>query len=137
MAPSGCGTLEIVAPEQESDGEFDPMCLTMGLDALARWRASDLSAGQSARISWRTGDGQFEVSWDESGAPAPSPIRPPGQASPGSPSLWAAHQPLALPLLARVMTAHRGIMEWSGKPEFHTLLRWPLNQSDRLKTPSS
>ncbi len=134
---SGCGTLEIESPEQEAEGEFDPMCLTMCLDALVRWRAAVISAGQSARISWRTGDGQFEVSWDESAAPAPALIRPPAQASPGSPSLRAAHQPLALPLLARVMTAHRGTMEWSGKPEFHALLRWPLNQSDRLKTPSS
>ncbi len=134
---SGCGTLEVVPPEQESAGEFDPMCLTMGFDALARWRASAVSAGQSARISWRTGDGQFEVSWHESGGTAHAPIRPPGQTSPGSPSLWAAHQPLALPLLARVMTAHRGTMEWSREPEFHALLRWPLNQSDRLKTPSS
>ncbi len=134
---SGCGALEIVSPEQESEGEFDPMCLTMGLDALARWRAAVVSAGRSARISWRTKDGQFEVSWDESGATAPAPIRPPGQASPGMPSLLAAHQPLALPLLARVMTAHRGIMEWSGNPEFHALLRWPLNQSDRPETPSS
>jgi len=55
----------------------------------------------------------------------------------GSPALWAARQPLALPPLARVMTAHRGTMEWSREPEFHALLRWPLNQSDRLKTPSS
>ncbi len=134
---SGCGTLELVPPEQESAGEFDPMCLTMGFDALARWRASAVSAGQSARISWRTGDDQFEVSWHESGGTAHAPIRPPAQTSPGSPSLWAAHQPLALPLLARVMTAHRGTMEWSWEPEFHALLRWPLNQSDRLKAPSS
>jgi len=134
---SGCGTLVIVPPEQESEGEFDPMCLTMGLDALARWRASALALGQAARMTWRTGDGQFEVSWDESAIAATSPIQPPRQASPGSSSLLAASQPLALPLLARVLTAHYGTMEWSGEPEFHALLHWPLTQSDRLKTPSS
>jgi hypothetical protein len=134
---SGGSSLEVVPPQQESDGEFDPMCLTMGLDALVRWRSAAIAPGTSARISWRTGDGQFEVSWHESGATAPAPIQPPGPCGPVSPSLLAASQPLALPLLARVMTAHRGIMEWSGKPEFHTLLRWPLTQPDCLQTAST
>ena len=126
---SSCGTQEIVPPGQESVGEFDPMYLTMGLDALVRWRASAIAFGQAARITWRTREGRFEVSWQEVGATASTPSRPCTQTSSDSPSPWGAHQPLALPLLARVMTAHRGTMEWSRDPAFHALLRWPLNQS--------
>lgn len=132
----GCGSLAIVPPEQESIGEFDPMYLRMGFDALARWRALAMAAGQSARISWRTGEGQFEVSWHESRSTSPAPIGSSGQTSPGSPSPWAAYQPLALPLLARVMTAHRGTLDWSREPEFRALLRWPLNQTSASTHPT-
>jgi len=133
----GRGTLEIVPPAEESAGEFDPMCLAMALDALVRWRGLAAPAGQSARISWLTANGQFEVSWHEPGGTADSRNGTPVQTGPGSTSFHAAHQPLALPLLARVMTAHNGTLEWSREPEFHALLRWPLNQPDRQKTSCS
>ncbi len=134
---SSCSTLELDPPDQESAGDFDPMCLTMGLDALARWRAAALSAGQSARISWCTPEGHFELNWDESTATVPSPFRPVAPASSSTSSLFSAHQPLALPLLARVMTAHQGTMEWSQQPQFHVLLRWPLHHANRLDSASA
>jgi hypothetical protein len=127
---SGQGTLEIAPPKQESHGEFDPMCLSMGLDALARWRAAVLAADQSARFSWRTGGGQFEVRWEERERCAPAdsalfPLRSDSKCTAAS----AAPQPLALPLLARMLTAHGGTLEWNRKPHFQALMRWPLNQS--------
>ena len=134
---SSSGTLEFDPPEQESAGDFDPMCLTMGLDALARWRAAALSAGPSARISWCTPDGHFELNWNEFAATAPLPFRPVAPASSSTSSLFSAHQPLALPLLARVMTAHQGTMEWSQQPQFQIVLRWPLHQANRLDTVSA
>ncbi len=130
---SGCGTLDIArSPLEESAGEFDPMCLTMGFDALARWRAAALSPGQSAQLSWGTRDGQFEVSWIEHAGKVTTVDRPQTSSVAGSSSPWSARQPLALPLLARVMTAHRGTMEWGMEPQFHTRLRWPLNLSEQL-----
>jgi hypothetical protein len=125
---SGCGSLVIVPPAQESAGEFDPMCLSMGFDALLRWRASAVSPDQCPRLTWRTGDGRFEVSWHEPGAPARSQDGARRHTRPRPSSPCATHQSLALPLLARVMTAHSGTMEWSREPEFKVVLRWPLSQ---------
>jgi hypothetical protein len=33
-----------------------------------------------------------------------------------------------MPLLARVMSAHHGLMEWKKDQAFEIRLRWPLNQ---------
>jgi hypothetical protein len=128
----GSGNLEIVPPEQESACEFDPMYLAMGFDALARWRASVLLPGQSARLSWRASGVDFEVAWHERGGTAPASTSPSPQTSPDSPSPCMAHLPLALPLLARIMTAHRGTLNWSRQPDFHAVLSWPLKPSSTI-----
>ena len=129
---SGCGTLEIVPPEQESAGEFDPMCLTMGFDALARWRASAVSAGQSARISWRTGDDQFEVSWHESGGTA--------RADPAARANQSGFTvPLGGPPAARLATLgsghdgsprHHGMEPRAGVPRSSALAFEPIGSSE-------
>src|SRR5262249_5849987 len=116
----------------ESAGQFDPMYLAMGFDALVLWRASNLFAGQSARISWRAADGEFQVTWHESGDPAPASIQPSVEVCAGSTSPCMAHLALALPLLARIMTAHSGKLHWSREPQFHALLSWPLDQLSAL-----
>jgi hypothetical protein len=129
---SGNGSMEIVPPEQESAGQFDPMYLAMGFDALVRWRASILVAGQSARLSWRAADGEFQVTWQESGETMPASTSPSAPVCLGSHLPCMPHMPLALPLLARIMTAHSGKLQWSREPQFHTLLSWPLDQLSAL-----
>ena len=71
------GRVEVLPPDEESAGEFDPMCLTMGLDTLARWRAAALHPGQTARIAWITQNEQFEVIWEESVRKSPCRCRGP------------------------------------------------------------
>ena len=125
---SGQGTLEIVPPAEESAGELDPMCLRMGCDAFLRWRASMLLPGQSARLSWRTAEGRLDACWQERRA-EPRPAEDSGRDPSGeraTPS--AAHQMLALPLLARVVTAHRGSIQWTRSPDFQVVFGWPLEQ---------
>ncbi len=122
------GTLRMIPPASECAGDFDPMCLTMGLDALVRWRALAIPEGGAASLSWKTEGDQFEATWDESAGPPGLPPTLTGPDGPGSTPPLSAHQPLALPLLARVLTAHRGTIDWSFKPNFRTCLRWPLLQ---------
>jgi enamine deaminase RidA (YjgF/YER057c/UK114 family) len=120
--------LEIVAPPAEATVEFDPMHLASALDAFLSWRASTSTPGQGVRLSWRPIEDDFEISWRES-------EREPDGA--GDASLAANHgarcasrtvQALALPLLARVMSAHGGAMEWASEGRFQVHLRWPLRQ---------
>jgi hypothetical protein len=133
---AGGGTLEILPPARESPGEFDAIHLSLGLDALLSWRCSLLSGDQMARLSWRTNESDFEVSWQESRAfprrHGDRALRPCGKPATASRIV----QSLAIPLLARVVTAHRGLMELSQEPEFKVVLRWPLNQPERSESPS-
>ena len=48
--------LEIVRPIQESQGEFDPSHLGLGLDSFVSWRAASVATNDTARLSWRTDD---------------------------------------------------------------------------------
>jgi hypothetical protein len=120
--------LEIAPPEHEIPGELDPMCLAAGLDAFVRWRASTTGAEQGARLAWSTSDGKLEVVWLEARQKcgrfdAPRPACGAGQeATPGTIAS------LALPLLARVITAHQGTLERSASREFKVMMRWPLRQ---------
>jgi hypothetical protein len=133
---AGGGTLEILPPAVESPGEFDPIYLAMGFEALLSWRGSLLSPDQTARLSWRTDNGRFEVSWQEV---LSSPLCHTGITSPVCPkpatSSTTIHS-LAIPLLARVMTAHRGQLEWNWEREFKIVLRWPLNQPNPAESSS-
>jgi hypothetical protein len=133
---AGGGTLEILPPARESPGEFDPMNLGMGLDALVSWRSLFHAPHQSARLSWRTGEGHFEVNWTESPPPRPGACvtNSPGGPKP-IPSAATTHS-LALPLLARVMTAHHGLLNWDPRRDFEVTLRWPLVQPRRPEAPS-
>ena len=100
-------TLAIVPPAEECSCAFDPMLLSGGFDAFLRWRASMLLPGQRARLSWRT------VGRPTRGVLAGEP----GRASirrgirtrslPGAGDARSRSPMLALPLLARVVTAHQ------------------------------
>ncbi|MGC8642317.1 MAG: hypothetical protein ACP5XB_20845 [Isosphaeraceae bacterium] len=129
------GRLEIVPPAKESVCQFDPMCLRMGCDAFLRWRASMLPPGQTGRFSWQTDGEQLHACWQERpSGPLPhedtkrSPARECTRPSSGN-------QMLALPLLARVIKAHGGVIQWTRSPAFQVEFGWPLEQpADVLQT---
>jgi hypothetical protein len=128
---SSNGSLQIMPPAEESTGELDPMYLSLGFDAMLRWRASALLPGHFARFSWMTTESRLEACWHE--------VRTEGRAEQGEehhprPDRSASaspHQVLALPLLARVIKAHQGTMQWRSAPEFEVVFGWPLDQSKK------
>ena len=58
-------TLELARPADDLPGDFDPMFLGLGLDAIVAWRAEASSVNASAVLSWRIADGSFELRWEE------------------------------------------------------------------------
>jgi hypothetical protein len=123
----GGATLKVTAPEQDTASEFDPMHLSMGLDALVCWRASALSEGDTAHLNWRIDEDHLEITWLESPNGCSEDAVRKLQTHPG-PSGDSTIHSLAMPLLARVMSAHHGSMEWNMEHEFEVRLRWPLSQ---------
>ena len=98
------------------------------------WRAGAVATQETARLSWRTEDRHFEVTWEETrGLPNREPEDAPETGSLTS-SLQATNRALAMPLLARIMTAHRGSLAWTSKPGFKVILRWPLEQQARVES---
>jgi hypothetical protein len=119
--------LEMSPPEEEIACEFDPMHLSMGLDAMVGWRGSALVQGDTAHLNWRFDAESLEVTWRESrnGSHQDAAVKP--QVHSGVSGTSTVHS-LAMPLLARVMSAHHGSMEWMREPAFEIRLRWPLDQ---------
>ncbi len=120
-------TLQLDPPEQEVAGDFDPIHLGIGLDALASWRAHSAEAKTQTRIGWRTHEGSFEISWEELLAVSPSfsslpagDARRVSDADPSSPAYS-----LVLPLLARILAAHGGRLEAPGEAALCLKIRWP------------
>ena len=131
------GTLQTIPPHCESAGEFDPMHMSMALDSLMRLRAAAAPAGQNVQLTWRTCELGFQVTWREPASGAGSSRRALAATGESTSRCCADLPRLALPLLARLMTAHQGTMEWGREPEFHVVLRWPLVQMRRAELPSS
>ncbi|MDG3006961.1 hypothetical protein [Paludisphaera mucosa] len=121
-------TLTIEPPAGESTGEFDAMRLSSALDGFIAWRASRLSPGGGAVLSWWTTARHFEVEWREFAA-APLDASPPGPTSPHA-ALASTTQSLSLPLLARVVSEHRGRLDWTPRPDAEARLRWPLSVAE-------
>jgi hypothetical protein len=132
----GGGNLEILPPKQENVGEFDPMHLSMGFDAFMSWRGSVLSPDRTGLLSWRTIDDQFEVTWREveNSTSRSDAFEEPSHSRETSGS--SLIHSLAIPLLARVMTAHGGVMNWSRESFFIVELRWPLTQPTNIESAS-
>ena len=127
-----CGQpLEIAPPDQESSCAFDPMLLSGSFDAFLRWRASMVHPGQRACLSWHTTDTQLEVSWSETAIKATA-TRTQRHAHTSISDLS-----LALPLLARVITAHHGTIQLSPSAEFKVLFTCPLEQPETVMAPLS
>jgi hypothetical protein len=124
----GKGLLEIEPPADESPCEFDPMCLRMGCDAFLRWRASRLLPRQTGRLCWQTVGGRLRVCWQERQAASSPASGTKRAATRERVSLPAGGQKLALPLLARVIQAHRGAIQWTQSPDFQVKFGWPLEQ---------
>jgi hypothetical protein len=126
--------LEIVPPGQEDAGELDPMCMASALDAFVRWRAGAMPQDQVARFSWTTCGGNQEAVWHESGSTGVCRNRPAPACTSRRAGPTATIASLALPLLARVITAHRGSVERSGAGNFEVKMRWPLNLQPSAST---
>src|SRR5262249_1748191 len=129
-------TMRLDPPRQDPPGDFDPLQLGMGLAALIAWRAETEEAGRQPRLSWRIDEGFFEVCWDE--ARRSSPLRRRDRQSRRSTRSTASGQviPLAIPLLARIVTAHGGCLESAHEPStgFCMRLRWPQFCEPVLRT---
>jgi hypothetical protein len=88
-------SLEWGPPPEDPPTILDGVQLAHALDSLVAWRAQQGREGDPVRLGWRTISGELSLVWEERGLTA---LRP----APGSvPNL-------ALPLLARVVSAHGG-----------------------------
>jgi hypothetical protein len=117
--------LEVSSSGIDLKGDFDPMYMGLGLDAFVAWRAEAAIAGRPARLHCGISEGLFEVRWEEGPLPksSPPPDRKFGledEARPDRPV-----DSLALPLLARIVSAHGGYVETSTEPTVMMTLRWP------------
>lgn len=115
-------TILIEPPAQDVPGDFDPMHVGLGLDALVSWRA-ECGDSIQPRLAWRVAGDCFEISWQE--------FRPAANESGEFASGLLRSQPtdcapsLALLLLARVAGAHGGELETRNDPALGITLRWP------------
>ncbi len=118
-------TIDLSPPANEVAGDFDPMYLGIGLDALVKWRAESGSRPARALLGWRITDGHFEVSWHETRL-ANNPDRR-GCESDGSNERDPGERTdsLAYPLLKRIIDAHDGVLDVTHEPDFGVELRWP------------
>jgi hypothetical protein len=127
-------SLEVDPPRQEVAGDFDPMHLGLGLDAFIAWRADKSAAKGNPRLSWRIDAGFFEIAWRESHSQSQvnssdTDVRRSDETSP-----TARVDCLALPLLARIVSAHGGYQETTSEPAFGLKLRWPrIHDADSNK----
>jgi hypothetical protein len=121
--------LHLDPPGQDLPGDFDPMQMGSGLDALVSWRAETGDPRWHPRLSWRMTDGFFEVRWDDAWGKSHA-TSPDGQAEPSPwPHASGRVDCLVLPLLARIAAAHGGRLDSTPEPSLRLRLRWPRFQS--------
>ncbi|WP_254054049.1 hypothetical protein [Singulisphaera sp. GP187] len=109
-------SLRLVPPKSSDVGEFDPIRLPECLNTFILWRAEVGERGQPAQLGWRIEDDHFLIEWDE----------PSSFGVGGTPERSDRSDPLALPLLARVLSAHGGTMTLDFHDGLHLRATWPL-----------
>lgn len=120
---TGGRTILLDPPRQDLPGDFDPMHLGLGLDALVAWRA-ECGDSQQPRLAWRATGARFEICWEESDPVEPD--RPGCSHDAGRGSRPAdSTESLALLLLARVAADHGGELETRRDPALGIKLHWP------------
>jgi hypothetical protein len=108
----------ILAPPRETViGLFDAIRLGQGLDALVAWRSEAAAPRSVVQVEWWGDETNLAIEWSES---------PPPGAVIGAPAVESS-APLALPLLGRILSAHRGSLAVSLDEGFRMSLRWPLD----------
>jgi hypothetical protein len=120
--------LEISPPAEEIAGDLDPMCLRMGCDAFLGWRAAALQPGHVGRLFWQTADDWLHACWQESPGVARAPETVLDSLAKDRSTQPTGRWMLALPLLARVVKAHGGSVQWTRFPAFEVRFGWPLEQ---------
>jgi hypothetical protein len=118
-------TLTLEPPDREAVGELDAMRLISAIDAFITWRAESLPRGGRAFLKWATEGGCFQLSWIEQVPEHARNNRFPVEGVPDS-RLPTATGALSLPLLARVISEHRGRLTWTREPNVEARMRWPL-----------
>ena len=122
-------SLDLAPPTDDLPGDFDPMFLGLGLDAIVTWRAETTDANVKAVLSWRIAEGTFELRWEERHLANGSLL--------DEHEVEAAHwdlpdfrtDSLAQVLLRRIMSAHRGLLDTVYDPAFVMTLSWPSLQT--------
>ncbi|APW61001.1 hypothetical protein [Paludisphaera borealis] len=119
-------TLTLEPPDREAIGEFDAMRLITAIDAFVAWRAESMPRGGRAFLKWATDGGCFQLAWREQASDLTQPEAAVSDPFPARGSLAAATGSLSLPLLARVISEHRGRLTWTREPHVEARIRWPL-----------
>ncbi|WP_406696549.1 hypothetical protein V5E97_36755 [Singulisphaera sp. Ch08] len=110
-------SLHLIPPGTSDVGDFDPIRLPDCLNTFVLWRAEVGEQGQPAQLGWGIHENQFVIEWDE-----------PSSLGIGDSAVDPARSdPLALPLLARVLSAHGGTMTLEYHDGLHLRATWPLN----------
>ena len=122
-------TLDVLPPSRDPAGDFDPMFLGLGLDAIVDWRAEVCTPSAKAAVSWQIIDGSFELRWEErrtlNGFRTDM-----HEDAPVHPSRSEFHvDSLAQVLLKRIVSAHGGFLETQYDPAFVMIVRWPQLQA--------
>jgi len=123
-------TLVLSRPKTDRVGTFDPMRLADALERFMHWRATEIVPGTVVHLSWATEGDLFRIAWEERAADG-STERPPGDK--------CRVGIMALPMLARVMALHGGVLSVRPGDGCAVELRWPIivrDTGDGARSPS-
>ncbi len=101
-------------PADDVEGDFDPMRLARGLEAVGAWRLASATPGTEVEIAWGGRGDVMWVEWSESGSGHAAVRRDSGPSG-----------LLALGLAARVVAEQGGRLTIDEGPGLAISLRWP------------